>query len=133
MKEGSGLDSLDGSGAMTIELEDLRHEKELQRDEIQKLQGQLHTLQIEIQVKMFLRQKVKSAVLVSCSVLLESACYNLAKSDVCSIQDLDNQAMTETESWREQQLQFEEQLSSQNKAKQEAEVELERCKQVMDE
>ena len=51
MKEGSGLDSLDGSGAMTIELEDLRHEKELQREEIQKLQGQLHTLQIEIQVK----------------------------------------------------------------------------------
>lgn len=34
-----------------IELEDLRHEKELQREEIQKLLGQLHTLQIEIQVK----------------------------------------------------------------------------------
>lgn len=34
-----------------IELEDLRHEKELQREDIQKLQGQLHTLQIEIQVK----------------------------------------------------------------------------------
>lgn len=60
-----------------LELEDLRHEKELQRDEIQNLQGQLHTLQIELQVKMLLRQKVKSAViiiLVSCSVLLESAC-----------------------------------------------------------
>lgn len=40
--------------------------------------------------------------------------------------------MTETESWREQQLQFEEQLSSQTKAKQEAEVEVEHCKQVMD-
>lgn len=52
MKEGSGLDSLDGSGAMTVELEDLRHEKELQKEEIQKLQGQLHTLQIEIQVKL---------------------------------------------------------------------------------
>lgn len=40
--------------------------------------------------------------------------------------------MTETESWREQQLQCEEQLSSQTKAKQEAEVEVERCKQVID-
>ncbi|CAG13257.1 unnamed protein product, partial [Tetraodon nigroviridis] len=50
LKEGSGLDSVDGSGAMAIELEDLRHEKELQREEIQKLLGQLHTLQLEIQV-----------------------------------------------------------------------------------
>uniref|UniRef100_H3DPW1 Golgin subfamily A member 5 n=1 Tax=Tetraodon nigroviridis TaxID=99883 RepID=H3DPW1_TETNG len=49
LKEGSGLDSVDGSGAMAIELEDLRHEKELQREEIQKLLGQLHTLQLEIQ------------------------------------------------------------------------------------
>lgn len=40
--------------------------------------------------------------------------------------------MTEAESWREQQLQFEEQLVSQTRAKQEAEVEAERCKQVMD-
>uniref|UniRef100_A0A674N5H8 Golgin subfamily A member 5 n=1 Tax=Takifugu rubripes TaxID=31033 RepID=A0A674N5H8_TAKRU len=92
LKEGSGLDSLEGCGAMTVELEDLRHEKELQKEEIQKLQGQLHTLQIEIQ-------------------------------------DLENQAMTEVESWREQQLQFEEQLASQTRAKQEAEVEVERCKQ----
>ncbi|TNM95877.1 golgin subfamily A member 5 isoform X1 [Takifugu flavidus] len=92
LKEGSGLDSLEGSGAMTVELEDLRHEKELQKEEIQKLQGQLHTLQIEIQ-------------------------------------DLENQAMTDAESWREQQLQFEEQLASQTRAKQEAEVEVERCKQ----
>lgn len=51
LKEGSGLDSLDGSGAMTMELEDLRHEKEMQREEIQKLQGQLHTLRTEIQVR----------------------------------------------------------------------------------
>lgn len=34
-----------------MELEDLRHEKELQREEIQKLQGQLHTLKTEIQVR----------------------------------------------------------------------------------
>lgn len=40
--------------------------------------------------------------------------------------------MTEAESWREQQLQFEEQVASQTRAKQEAEVEVERCKQVMD-
>lgn len=51
LKEGSGLDSLDGSGALTMELEDLRHEKEMQREEIQKLQGQLHTLRTEIQVR----------------------------------------------------------------------------------
>lgn len=51
LKEGSGLDSLDGSGAMAMELEDLRHEKEMQREEIQKLQGRLHTLQTEIQVR----------------------------------------------------------------------------------
>nr|XP_046268366.1 golgin subfamily A member 5 [Scatophagus argus] len=49
LKEGSGLDTLDGSGAMTLELEDLRHEKDLQREEIQKLQGQVHTLRAEIQ------------------------------------------------------------------------------------
>uniref|UniRef100_A0A7N8XZA5 Golgin subfamily A member 5 n=1 Tax=Mastacembelus armatus TaxID=205130 RepID=A0A7N8XZA5_9TELE len=49
LKEGSGLDTLDGSGAMALELEELRHEKELQREEIQKLQGQVHTLRTEIQ------------------------------------------------------------------------------------
>lgn len=40
--------------------------------------------------------------------------------------------MMESESWREHQLQFEEQLASQSRAKQEAEVEVERCKQVRD-
>ncbi|KAM4542578.1 golgin subfamily A member 5 [Odontesthes bonariensis] len=49
LKEGSGLDTGDGSGAMALELEDLRHEKELQREEIQKLQGQVGTLRTEIQ------------------------------------------------------------------------------------
>ncbi|XP_068436524.1 golgin subfamily A member 5 [Clinocottus analis] len=49
LKEGSGLDTLDGSGALAVELEDLRHEKEVQREDIQKLQGQVHTLRIEIQ------------------------------------------------------------------------------------
>lgn len=51
LKEGSGLDALDGSGTMAVELEELRHEKELQRDEIQKLQGQIHTLRSELQVR----------------------------------------------------------------------------------
>ncbi|KAK5617311.1 hypothetical protein CRENBAI_007909 [Crenichthys baileyi] len=49
LKEGSGLDMGDGSGAMALEMEELRHEKELQREEIQKLQGQVGTLRAEIQ------------------------------------------------------------------------------------
>lgn len=51
LKEGSGLDNLDGNGAMALELEELRHDKELQKEEIQKLQGQVHTLRTEIQVR----------------------------------------------------------------------------------
>lgn len=49
LKEGSGLDIGDGGGTMALELEELRHEKELQREEIQKLQGQVGTLRAEIQ------------------------------------------------------------------------------------
>lgn len=94
LKEGSGLDTLDGSGAMVLELEDLRHEKEVQREEIQKLQGQVHTLRTEIQ-------------------------------------DLENQALAEAETWREQQVQFEEQQASLNRAKQEVEAEVERYKQEL--
>lgn len=45
-------------------------------------------------------------------------------------QDLENQALTEAETWREQQLQFEEQQAFQNRAKQEVEAEVERYKQV---
>lgn len=92
LKEGSGLESLDGSGAMALELEELRHEKELQREEIQKLQGQIHTLRTEIQ-------------------------------------DLENQALTEAETWREQQVQLQEQQDSQNRARRELEAEVERYKQ----
>lgn len=92
LKEGSGLDTLDGNGAMALELEELRHEKELQREEIQKLQGQVSTLRTEIQ-------------------------------------DLENQALTEAETWREQQVQFEEQQALLNRAKQEVEAEVERYKQ----
>lgn len=42
---------LEGAGA-GIELEELRHEKELQREEIQKLQAQTQSLRTEIQVQM---------------------------------------------------------------------------------
>ncbi|XP_064174430.1 golgin subfamily A member 5 [Anguilla rostrata] len=49
LKEGSGLEALEVGGAGALELEELRHEKELQRDEIQELQGQLQTLRAEIQ------------------------------------------------------------------------------------
>lgn len=48
LKEGSGLEVLEGAGA-GVELEDLRHEKELQREEIQKLQAQIQSLRTEIQ------------------------------------------------------------------------------------
>lgn len=94
LKEGSGLETLDGSGAMALEIEDLRHDKELQREEIQKLQGQVHTLRIEIQ-------------------------------------DLENQALSEAETWREQQVQLEEQMAAHNRAKQEVEAEVERYKQEL--
>uniref|UniRef100_A0A8C2PV92 Golgin subfamily A member 5 n=1 Tax=Cyprinus carpio TaxID=7962 RepID=A0A8C2PV92_CYPCA len=48
LKEGSGLEVLEGAGA-GVELEGLRHEKELQREEIQKLQAQIQSLRTEIQ------------------------------------------------------------------------------------
>lgn len=45
-------------------------------------------------------------------------------------QDLENQALTETEAWREQQVQLQEQQALHNRAKQEVEAEVERYKQV---
>ncbi|XP_050981414.1 golgin subfamily A member 5 [Labeo rohita] len=48
LKEGSGLEVLEGAGT-GVELEELRHEKELQREEIQKLQAQIQSLRTEIQ------------------------------------------------------------------------------------
>uniref|UniRef100_A0A3Q2NXA9 Golgin subfamily A member 5 n=1 Tax=Fundulus heteroclitus TaxID=8078 RepID=A0A3Q2NXA9_FUNHE len=94
LKEGSGLDIGDGSGTMALELEELRHEKELQREEIQKLLAQVGTLRTEIQ-------------------------------------DLETQALTEAETWREQQVHLQEQQASQNRAKQELEAEVERYKQEL--
>uniref|UniRef100_A0A673ZYH2 Golgin subfamily A member 5 n=1 Tax=Salmo trutta TaxID=8032 RepID=A0A673ZYH2_SALTR len=94
LKEGSGLDGLEGGGTGALELEELRHEKELQRDEIQKLQGQMQTLRAEIQ-------------------------------------DLEVAALTEAETWREQQLEIQEQQTRQTRAKQEVEAEVERYKQEL--
>ncbi|XP_048830960.1 golgin subfamily A member 5 isoform X1 [Brienomyrus brachyistius] len=49
LKEGAGLEVLEGGGTGALELEELRHEKELQRDEIQRLQGQIQALRTEMQ------------------------------------------------------------------------------------
>lgn len=49
LKEGSGFEGLDSNTANNMELEDLRHEKEMQREEIQKLMGQIHQLRSELQ------------------------------------------------------------------------------------
>lgn len=49
LKEGSGFEGLDSSAANSMELEELRHEKEMQREEIQKLMGQVHQLRSELQ------------------------------------------------------------------------------------
>ncbi|XP_032143480.1 golgin subfamily A member 5 isoform X1 [Sapajus apella] len=49
LKEGSGFEGLDSSTANNMELEELRHEKEMQREEIQKLMGQIHQLRSELQ------------------------------------------------------------------------------------
>lgn len=51
LKEGSGFEGLDSSTANSVELEELRHEKETQREEIQKLMGQIHQLRSELQVR----------------------------------------------------------------------------------
>ncbi|XP_053457685.1 golgin subfamily A member 5 [Nycticebus coucang] len=49
LKEGSGFEGLDSSTANSMELEELRHEKEMQREEIQKLMGQIQQLRSELQ------------------------------------------------------------------------------------
>uniref|UniRef100_A0AAY5EL18 Golgin subfamily A member 5 n=1 Tax=Electrophorus electricus TaxID=8005 RepID=A0AAY5EL18_ELEEL len=49
LKEGSALELLDGGVAAGVELEELRHEKELQREEIQKQQSQIQSLRSELQ------------------------------------------------------------------------------------
>nr|XP_048305446.1 golgin subfamily A member 5 [Myodes glareolus]XP_048305447.1 golgin subfamily A member 5 [Myodes glareolus]XP_048305448.1 golgin subfamily A member 5 [Myodes glareolus]XP_048305449.1 golgin subfamily A member 5 [Myodes glareolus]XP_048305451.1 golgin subfamily A member 5 [Myodes glareolus] len=49
LKEGSSFEGLDSSTAGSMELEELRHEKEMQKEEIQKLKGQIHQLRSELQ------------------------------------------------------------------------------------
>ncbi|XP_036131723.1 golgin subfamily A member 5 [Molossus molossus] len=49
LKEGSSFEGLDSNTADSMELEELRHEKEMQREEIQKLMGQIHQLRSELQ------------------------------------------------------------------------------------
>lgn len=50
LKEGSGIEGLDSNTASTMELEELRHERETQREEIQKLMGQIQQMRTELQV-----------------------------------------------------------------------------------
>lgn len=45
------MEALDAGGTAEVELEELRHEKELQKEEIQKLQAQIQSLRSEIQVQ----------------------------------------------------------------------------------
>ncbi|NXD65061.1 GOGA5 protein, partial [Eolophus roseicapillus] len=49
LKEGSGIEGLDSSTASTMELEELRHERDTQREEIQKLMGQIQQMRTELQ------------------------------------------------------------------------------------
>ncbi|KAI5162528.1 Golgin Subfamily A Member 5 [Manis pentadactyla] len=49
LKEGSSFEGLDSNAANSMELEELRHEKEMQREEIQKLMAQIHQLRSELQ------------------------------------------------------------------------------------
>lgn len=49
LKEGSSFEGLDSNTACSMELEELRHEKEMQKEELQKLMGQIHQLRSELQ------------------------------------------------------------------------------------
>lgn len=51
LKEGSGFEGVDSSTASSMELEELRHEKDMQREEIQRLMGQIQQLRSELQVR----------------------------------------------------------------------------------
>ncbi|KAG8540443.1 hypothetical protein GDO81_019288 [Engystomops pustulosus] len=52
LKEGSGIEGLDSHATNTMELEEMRHERDLQREEIQKLLAQIQQLKIELQVRL---------------------------------------------------------------------------------
>ncbi|XP_060612486.2 golgin subfamily A member 5 [Anolis sagrei] len=49
LKEGSGIEGLDSQTASIMELEELRHERETQKEEMQKLRAQIHQLRTELQ------------------------------------------------------------------------------------
>lgn len=49
LKEGSGLDGLDSHVGSTMELEETRHERDMQREDIQKLLAQIQQLKAELQ------------------------------------------------------------------------------------
>ncbi|KAG8430351.1 hypothetical protein GDO86_017936 [Hymenochirus boettgeri] len=49
LKEGSGIEGLDSHTANSMELEELRHERDMQREDIQKLMGQIQQLKAELQ------------------------------------------------------------------------------------
>ncbi|XP_072721314.1 golgin subfamily A member 5 isoform X3 [Ciconia boyciana] len=49
LKEGSGIEGLDSNTASTMELEELRHERDTQKEEIQKLMGQIQQMRTELQ------------------------------------------------------------------------------------
>ncbi|XP_060117838.1 golgin subfamily A member 5 [Heteronotia binoei] len=49
LKEGSGIEGLDSQTASIMELEELRHERETQKEEMQKLRGQVQQLRTELQ------------------------------------------------------------------------------------
>ncbi|XP_042300975.1 golgin subfamily A member 5 [Sceloporus undulatus] len=49
LKEGSGIEGLDSQTASIMELEELRHERDMQKEEMQKLRTQMHQLRTELQ------------------------------------------------------------------------------------
>ncbi|XP_053124569.1 golgin subfamily A member 5 [Hemicordylus capensis] len=49
LKEGSGIEGLDSQTASLMELEELRHERDMQKEEMQKLWGQIQQLRAELQ------------------------------------------------------------------------------------
>ncbi|XP_054828328.1 golgin subfamily A member 5 isoform X2 [Eublepharis macularius] len=49
LKEGSGIEGLDSQTVSIMELEELRHERDMQKEEMQKLRGQVQQLRTELQ------------------------------------------------------------------------------------
>ncbi|XP_038631100.1 golgin subfamily A member 5 [Scyliorhinus canicula] len=49
LKEGSGIEGLESHAVTTMELEELRHERDMQREEVQKLLGHIQQLRAELQ------------------------------------------------------------------------------------